>query len=282
MSRQFGLGYIPDNINKPHFHTYASVRRLSTSNVPDDVSMIEWACPVLDQGGIGSCGPHAATAALWTALNAAGTPLPWIPSQADLYRLARCIGRGGPRPNGLWNPLADGGVMPAWLFAALNSFGCRPMKVPTVRDPEDPWARKSDCSLAGLNDEPMFNDVREDAVNMFGGQYQIDGTPSVRGAGVRVSLAHKLPPIVCSFVDTKYMHWTPEQGPYNMPDYEDPDGGGHAQMIVAAKHDPKHGYLYLIQNSWGVTWCDAGRVWVTEAFLGQADDLDATAFRRLT
>ena len=281
--RKYGLGYIPDDPThrKLDFNVFAAFSGIDVSAAPDVASVKEfWDGPRLDQGGNGTCGAHAGSAGVYIALAAAGNPLGWVPSQADLYKLCLCIGRGGPDADGTWSKLEDTGVQPSWITTALQFFGCRPMTTATVKDPDDAAPRRSDCDAASIPDEPRFNDVRTDAQVLLEGKYAITGTASQRGAKTRSALGSKLPVRIGSFVDSKYMEWNSEE-PYDRANLWDSNGGGHEQLIVSCRKNLKTGlYEYEIQNSWGDGWCLDGYVWVTENYLESADDLDASAYRR--
>jgi hypothetical protein len=260
MSRKWGYRSTPQLHHRPHFGLLAA--RLGVDTLPDSVDLFPHCPPVMDQGSTGSCVGMAHAGAIYTTLHAAGDPLPWVPSPAGIYTLARCIDRAGGTA-----ALEDSGTDPALAQVAINEWGVRPLLTPG-----------GDCFDETINDEPLFIDLETASANLLVGQYAITGTPAARALMVRQALANGIAVECGSFVDTAYMDWNPSKGAYGKPNYFDPDGGGHDQFLTRYITTPA-GVWFRVRNSWG-NWCDGGSVWVTEEFLGQCDDLNAIAVKR--
>jgi len=227
----------------------------------------------MDQGPYGSCVGHARSGVVTLALAATGTPLPWVVSPDVVYRLARCVERAGTTPRNRTLPaLVDEGAFPSMAHVAISEWGV--VGIGPLVD-----GRYSDCG-ANVNDEPDFGTLEWCSQTLIVGEYAITGTPAARGLATRQALAHGFPVECGSFVDTRYMEWSDPDAAYGKPDYFDADGGGHDQYILGYREVQPGVYWYDVQNSWGSAWCRNGRIWVTDEFLGQCDDLNAIAARR--
>lgn len=228
----------------------------------------------VDQGGTGSCEGCSHAAGLYVAMAAAGTPLPWLPSQDGAYKVARCIERGGANRS-----LEDSGTESSYVCLGFNLWGIRAMGL-RAQDPGDAAPRNSDCSVLTVNDEPTLSELEADAQNVFVGQYNAEGTDhGSRIAAVNLSLSRGYPCTVGGFVDTDYMRWEPTDGVYEWADTKDPDGGGHSQLIIGNRINSAGSFEYLILNSWGA-WCQNGRIWVSQQFILDADEITALHVRK--
>lgn len=269
-----GLGHIA---NREHRRT--PVRHYAAKNwkrvdLPKMADLTEFT-PIMpmDQGGIGSCEGHAHSLAIYTTLRAAGETLPWVPSPDALYRLARCIQRSGPS-----EPLSDTGTESNAVCRAANEWGIKAMG-DCVQDPYDDAVRFSDCGMATLNDEPLMVDLEKEAETVVVGQYDCMGSTMAETIhNVQAAITHGVAVEIGGFVDTAYMDWTPDKGMFERCNQNDPDGGGHAQVIIGYRTVGQE-VQWRIQNSWG-DWCDSGRIWVSTRFLLDADELTALAVRR--
>lgn len=271
MDRVWGYRPTPSDHIRPPFR----IRSLRLSAPPNAHDLLASASPIFDQGPIGSCVGHAHAGAIYTTIKAQSGWIGWLPSPDDLYRKSRCIERARMTldPDSL-PPLTDSGAIPAYCQLGISEWG-----ILAMRRGNTPDGRVSDCDWDTVNQEPDLFMLEQGMMNLLVGQYEIAGSPSQRGLGVRQAIYGGIAVEIGSQVDTRYMHWTESDGVYNIPDYDDPNGGGHDQYIVGYE---KRGdeYVYLVQNSWGDGWCMQGRIWVSEAFLGQAMDLNAIAVRK--
>lgn len=233
----------------------AIARRLAAAP-PSAHDLSEHTPQVLDQGQTGSCEGHAGSGAIYTSLSAQGHPLPWIPSQADIYLNARCIDRGAK----FSERLQDEGTETNSVIRAISEFGIRPMGSLAA-------GRFSDVSEdpAELNAEPRLAELEQDAHSLVLGAYRVTSTGSERDADVKAAIAAGFAVRVDSFVDTAFEDWTPAKEPFGIPEYDDPRGGGHALYAIA--YTP---YFYVLRNSWG-DWGDSGNIRVSSAFIAQAD-----------
>jgi hypothetical protein len=227
----------------------------------------------LDQGGTGSCEGNSHVAGIYVAMAAAGDPLPWMPSADGAYKVARCIERGGAKRS-----LKDDGTESSYVCLGFNLWGIRRMGAP-VQDPGEPARRNSDCSVLTINDEPTLLELEAAALNVFVGQYNAEGEDNKsRINAVNLALSRGYPCTIGGLVDTNYMRWEPADGVYQRV-VDDPDGGGHSQLIIGNRINNVGLFEYLILNSWG-SWCQNGRIWVSQEFILDADEITALHVRK--
>ena len=251
----YGTGHIPDPVGyrRADFHRLAA--RLGAVALPDRVSLVEQAPPVMDQAGSSSCFGHAAACGLYIALR-----LPWVPSPAGLYRNGRAIDR---------NPgdaLTDSGTQPNQGFRGVNEFGVRPMR---------PLAsRFSDVDPSTVNDEPKLGDLEDEALNVMVGDYGIYSTGPQRITEICLSLAHGKP--VCVAIaggSTRFQAYSGGVlGPLNAQ-------LDHYTCAVGYETAADGSRILLIRNSWG-SWGESGNVRINEAAIQELGDLVALDVRR--
>lgn len=222
---------------------------------------------VFDQGQTGACEGHMHACCAATAFAAAGSPLPFVPSPAELYRNGRAVDRI-PRIDGTFDPLVDEGAYTSSVTRAMQTFGVRAM------GPMAPDGRYSDADPSNINDEPGLLDVEEELPHVPIGERAIADCSTGRSveavmADIRAALASKMPVGFGTFVDSAFMNWTPGDGPFGACDLHDPNGGGHAISILAANSDG----TFIVRNSWSRDWGASGDIYVTSAFLQQISDI---------
>jgi hypothetical protein len=216
------------------------------------------ACRVLDQEG-NSCTGHGTATGIYTAAAVAGHRLDWIPSPAGIYTLALATERGDP----LSRPLFDQGSNPAQIERSISEYGLRPM----VGD------GGTDCApVNGVMPEPDLMQLEVDAEHCYFGWYEIGNADEARAA-----IAAGAPVGVGTYVDSKFMQWTPARGPIGFTNQDDPDGGGHWTVGLATTARK----TFWIRNSWGDGYGDAGDVEVTDDFINQAWQLLAFGYWRI-
>lgn len=247
----FGKGCLQPLI-APHLHRMSfRMHTAMVATLPSSVDLRETGlvAAVKDQGQVGACEGFSCSGATETAFALAGDPLGFTPSEAAWYRGLRAIARARSTPAGQPLPsLQDVGGMTEDAIAFMAAFGIRPRYVARTSD-----GRNADLEIAAVNDEPGLGELETEAIRLFVGPYAVDPQSSDAEQQVQASLAAKIPVRVDSFVDSAYEDWTPSQAPVGAPNTSDPQGGGHAQYIV--------GYapgFYIVRNSWGTAFGDAG------------------------
>lgn len=257
----------------PHLHRLSFRLHAAMTGSPGSTDLRETGLvsAVKDQSASGSCEGHSSSGATETAFALAGEPLGFVPSEQGLYTGARAVSRSRSTPTELNLPaLQDDGAMTEDVLSYMATFGVRPRLVSATSD-----GRNSDVELANVNDEPVLGQLETAAQLVVVGPYAID--PGAKDAELQVqsALAAKIPVRVDAFVDSVFEDWTPSSAPVPASNTNDPNGGGHAVYIV--------GYapgFYIVRNSWGTSWGDAGDVRVSPAWLRAAWGLFPWTVRR--
>lgn len=202
-----------------------------------------------------------------TAFAAAGRPLGFVVSPAELYRNGRAVDRV-PHPDGRFDALVDEGAFTSSVTRAMQTYGVRPIG-PMATD-----GRFSDADPATINDEPTLADVEVERRKVPLGERAIVDCSTGRDVAaviedIRTAIGAGYPVGFGAFVDTRFMNWTPAAGPMGACNVNDPNGGGHAISILEALSD---GTLW-VDNSWSESWGAAGRILVGPAFVQQITDI---------
>lgn len=248
------FGYHPDP--KDHRYTRWLHAFLALDEAPRDLRPD--ACRVLDQEG-SSCTGHGTATGIYTAAKIAGHDLGWIPSPCGIYTMAVALDRGDP----LRGPLLDQGAMPNQVARGLSEFGIRPFV----------GAGATDCfPVNGTLAEPDLAQLEVDAEHCYFGWYEISNADEARTA-----IAAGIPVGIGTWVDSKFIQWTPNRPPLGFMNFDDPDGGGHWTVLLASTSRK----TFWLRNSWGSGWGAAGDAEVTDDFVNQADQLLAFGYRRI-
>jgi hypothetical protein len=230
----------------------AQARGLAVVSVPKAVSLEAFTPAVVDQTRYSACEGCSSSGAVYTTLARAGTPLPWVPSQKGIYRLALAIDRDDPS-----QPLLDLGTQTNSVIRAMSEFGIHAM---------GPAVGNTNCDLDDtLTAEPQLGELELDAQSLLIGAYQITSSGPQKVADVKQALASGFAVRVDTEVDRAFEDWSPSQVPFGVPDYAN-SLGGHALYCVA--YD---GNLFTIRNSWGAGWGSNGNLLASAAFISQAD-----------
>ena len=255
---RFGTGYRPDpQGTRP---TIGHLR-MGASPLPLSASLLSNAPPVMNQNGSSSCTGHSVATGLAIALQ-----LAWIPSPAEIYRNGRAIDRF-PKSDGSFDPLTDEGAMPSQVFRAVNGFGIRPM-VPLAD-------RFSDVVLATVNVEPKLGDLEAEALNVIVGDYGIYSTGEQRSDDIARSIANGKP-VTCA-VPGGSDAWQNYAGGVLGPTGTAID---HYVAVVAYDVDVSGKRVFVIRNSWGVTYGEVGNVRVSVDAIQEFTDIVALDVRR--
>ena len=214
-------------------------------------------CQRMDQGQSGTCHAHSAAAAVWTARNALGSPLAFVPSP---LLIAACTYADVQGPASKRGPLQDTGADLSDDATALSTWGIAPMG-PTVDGrysdvPNDP----PDNSFP----EPDLLQLQVAGADIISGEYQIPvdaSAPTLCALALDANV-----PIWLGFeVDDAFQALGP--GDVALPPVDAPDDGGHAVYLSGYERDGASGFAFRLENSWGSGWADGGAVWVSQAWL---------------
>jgi len=232
----------------------ARARGIVTSAPATSHDLSQFTPQVMDQTEFGCCEGTSSSGATYTRFEARNEPLGWIPSQVGIYVPALCIDRASPD-----QPLQDVGTETNSVVRVFAEFGIRPMG-------PSPAGLFCDVTRENVNAEPNLLDLEQSATRLTIGAYQITSTGQQRLQDIRDCVASGIPVRVDSFVDMRFEEWTPSQTPIGVPDYSDPQGGGHALYLIAFTGD-----TFVVRNSWGTSWGDGGNILVNAAWIEQCD-----------
>jgi hypothetical protein len=225
----------------------------------------------LDQGRSSTCGAGGSAPAIYVALAAAGTPLPFIPSQHAI--ISACYAKEQPGDG----PLEDTGIDVVDLIDVLARIGVEAMKPTRTPDGRcyDVWTAEDTAGLAlppgvpasNVELRPTLADDEACGRDLVLGVQRLDTGEADFAQHVAASLCEKKPVGVG-------IHATPYERAYegateSTPALDDASGATesdlHWTVILDARQGPK-GIEFWILTSWGAGGADGG-VWVTEAWL---------------
>ena len=284
-----GFGHIPDRpslrTQQPALsHPLISARYAALKTAASALSLRAFEAPIYDQGQSGSCGGHGSAQLTFTALNAAGMPPPWAPSPKRIYQNTRAVRRAADSGSATTlPPLTDSGVMPADLATALARYGISQKSPATSPDGRnsDVWTAADTGGPDDVNDEATIEDLEAEGFTIITGEYRIDETAADLGAQIAASIAAKFPVGVGAFVDSGVMDWAAGDPPINSINLSDPQGGGHWYAITGYTYDGSS-YVFIVANSWGAAYGDAGHFLITDAAIKQsASDIYPWAIARV-
>jgi hypothetical protein len=235
----------------------STYRRLG-AELPTQVDLTPHAPQIFDQGGTSSCVGHARARGLYVAAAAQGSPLPFIPSPVDLYRLALCYERGDWR-----TPLRDNGCDPVDTLDGAHEWGIRAIG-PMARD-----GRYSDADPATITNNPTLADLRAARFARIADDSQLSIMNPVQDA--MAALAEGRP--VCIDVPGGSVAWQ-AYGPSSAPLLGIPDPTDHYVVLLGYWVDAG-GVFFIGHNSWGTTWGKGGAFVADSSVVRRAFDLIA-------
>jgi hypothetical protein len=220
-------------------------------------------CPRLDQGQSGTCHAHSAAGVIWTAYQAAGRAMAWIPSPREIAACTYADVRSAATGPGMSLPkLQDTGADLSDDASALATWGIAPM-----------WPPTSDGRASDVENDPADNTFPEPdstqllvaGADLIAGEYQIPVDSSAPNL-CALSLDAGVPIWLGFFVDSAFE----QAGPSTVvgaPNQSDPSGGGHAVYLSGYRTAADGSFEFLLQNSWGGSWALNGSVWCSTAWL---------------
>jgi hypothetical protein len=235
-----------------------------------------------DQGLSSACTTHSLTSGLSCAQTAAPLPAPVLDGSPQfLYVLSGRV----ERPTGA---LQDDGREPVDVLTAFRESGVRPQTGPTPDGRNsDIWTPADVNGIAGAPPANACQDATPDEIaaaqlrDYDVGNHVIppgDGAPALVIAALTAT--PPAPVWVAATVGQTYQNLVPGQvAP--APDPNDPTDGGHMQLIVG--HRPAVSGApgdsdFLVVNSWGPRWDEAGEAWVCSDWVRAALELYPLTF----
>jgi len=233
----------------------------SAPRTPKSYSLEAFEAPIMDQGGgprgTNSCAGHGTSQGLVVSFAAAGDPLGFIPSQLDIYRLARVKGLKGPH-----DLLTDTGAYPVFLMSGITEFGIRPMGAFTD-------GRFSDINVENVNVKPALSDLEEDALTIVTGEYRIDPSDPSAIAQICMCLSQGISVGIGFQVDTVFENWDPSQSPIATYDPTAYQGGHWVPLTSYDGFDTNapEKTAFAGPNSWSRSWGRNGHFEVMGSWL---------------
>jgi len=238
----------------------ARARGIVSGTTAASFDLEKYTPPVMNQTDFSCCEGTSSSGAIATRFAAKGTPLGWIPSQNGLYVPARAFDRAAQYPDDeALPPLQDVGTETNSVIRAISEVGISPMGW-------SPDGLYCDVTNDNLNAEPDLEQLELDGESLIIGAYEIRSTGAQKLRDIRDCIASGVPVRVDSFVDRAFEEWTPKRPPIGVPDYSDPEGGGHALYAIGFA-----GTAVVVRNSWGADWGDNGNILVSAAWIAQCD-----------
>lgn len=254
MTTLFRTGYIPDP--EGHLRTPWRGAAHGSGSVPTAASLELEADVALqghfDQGDTGSCTGHALAGCIATAFRAAGKPLPFVPSPAGIYTMARAVDRYD-----VHEPLEDIGAMPNQAVRGVQEWGVRPMHALSKR-----W---SDAEAATINREPQLEDIAESLKTLIVGARAIRTTGSARALDTKRALSTGLP-IAAAINGGCDAFQGYSSGILTADDLR----GQRDHYVWLFGYDRD---TYFVWNSWGVSWGIGGNAVLAASALDLLGDL---------
>lgn len=216
----------------------------------------KYAPPVIDQTKYSCCEGASSSAATYLRYASKGLKLSFYPSVKGIYTPARCFDRGNPDGPAL----EDVGTQTNSVINVLSELGIRAMDMAISGN------TYCDFNDENINEEPNILELEQSGEKLTIGAYQITTSGAQKLQDVKDCINSLVPIRVDSWVDSTVMEWESSHSPVGIPNYNDPDGGGHAMYIIGYQ-----GSNVLIRNSWGLMYGLNGNFLASAAWLEQAD-----------
>lgn len=233
---------------------------------------VNWLPAVEDQGSTSSCTSHALSQGLTATCSARGTPLGFVASPHHFYSCSGGIARAAATPLDPMPSLMDDGRELADNITAVMTCGVAVMHGPTPDGRNsDVW---SDVDVAGINSpppanvnaEPSVQTLEASAYECLSGAHTVDLSAANAGAVCAAALDSGLALYAGFLCGSAFMRLGASEVAQPTA-ANDTNTGGHAVTIVSYRINAAGAREYLVRNSWGTLWADAGNVWASEAWL---------------
>lgn len=219
-----------------------AVKPSAVAAVPDVVDLRAHCCRVMNQGDIGSCGPHSVIAALRFLLIKMGL------GDRDLARLQT-----------YFDARAIEGATGYDSGSALRDVIKCVAKLGVAREPLWPY------DIAKFKRKPTRK-VYADALKFTALEYK---RVEVSTQAVKVALAAGFPVVIGVMIYKPFEgDEVTKTGVVPMPAKTEAPLTGHAMLAVGYGVKPGH---FLVQNSWDTDWGEAGFCHIPEDYIGSPD-----------
>lgn len=241
--KKYGLGHKPSD--PPEIAQHATSRLGAPTQLPGEKSLQAWVRRVNDQGQTESCVGQALTKAIDTRLRRMGFNVP-EPSAQACYTGARELENPGKKDD----PLPDEGSNAGDAFRFMKELGC-PRETTWPLDPSKiterlPW-------------DVLQDGTRFYVYNVF---YMSEEGAS-RSDAIANALDKDFPVVFAQRIDNKFFSYSGG----TIQTFDADDAGGHMMCILGYRPSATGGREFLIINSWGTGWGEAGYCWMHERML---------------
>jgi hypothetical protein len=219
--------------------------------LPERVRLDRLIVSVLNQGGLGSCGPNAVAQGLRAAMIRLGFPAPDLASRLFLYYFARAM---------TGTTQVDSGVYIRNLFDVIRKLGfC----------PETAWPYSDDPTTFKILPNAGAARLAFDQLGSLG-YFRISSTGEQRVADVRAAIAAEYTVVFGTQVSNKFAEFNKASAPLKPPGPGETILGGHA--LLAAGYDLAAD-TFDIPNSWGPEygidgWCKFDSSYIADSRSG--------------
>jgi hypothetical protein len=264
------LGYTPDTDTKSALFPFADQSAAPPHGTAASYESLEGS--ILDQNTTGSCTGHGTSQWMTVTYAKAGKALPFRPSPKGIYAVTREYDRKATAVAGQpLAPLTDSGGMPADLVYGIATRGIRALIAPS------PLGFRSDIDASNVLQEEKLGELAADASEILGKAQKIDPAgpffPDTVAAAVEQTGACG----IGVFVDSAFQAFNPTDGPLQMVNLQDQNGGGHWICITSFRTSgveelrkwgiPVGTLIFRGPNSWTDQWGDKGHFEVTAPWL---------------
>jgi C1A family cysteine protease len=242
------FGWIPDDDSKRPLDWKAgalfAAHELPAAR-PETADLRHLIPTILDQGNLGSCVTNAGAQAVRAALIRAGNPHALLASRLFAYYYARAISPG--------DTSVDSGTQIRCFFDVIRKLGyC----------PEAFWSYDI-AKFTKMPSKEAFRQAIDQKTSI--GYYRIDSVGQQRIADICTAVAAGYVVVFGTTVGLNFVTYT-SSSPALVPPTD--SLGGHALCVVGYRPGPTPGSVdFLIVNSWGADYGDAGYCWMSDAYL---------------
>jgi hypothetical protein len=241
--------------------------RVARAALTGAADLVPLAPKVLNQGNCSGCWAHSADTLLFTRQAALGqtpvlqSPLFWMQVMYGVYRAAAT------KPGDTLPALADQGAQLDDADKCFGTWGSVRFQDPQQDGETDVPATEDDAGNPIPLPETTLTMVEAAVSALFAGPYDV--TPDGNAPEtVAACLEAKVPVWIGGLVGQGLFNY--QAGQIEQPcDPSDPQTGGHARAIIGYRTSGSD-LQFLIRNSWGAAWGEAGNSWASSAVISSA------------